>query len=204
MNFKRISLLTIIALLVVFGLPFSYEFNTPYISKLNNVWDIIAKVAATGSLIGLLYQFKRERDLNEADFIININQSFITNHKIVEVYQLLESSKEEGQKTDLFSDKNISEVANYISFFDPLDSLLERKIVNINTIDILAYRFFLATNNKYIQESLLARQGKENAWISIYKLHKKWRDHRIENGLEYWQEEFDLSKVKVYDKLVSL
>ena len=171
--------------------------------KLESGLDILAKLAATGGLLGLLYQFKRDRDLAEANFVVGLNGSFITNEHISRIYEMLEASKECEQKNNPFSDSDLINMANYLSFFGPFWGLIDRGVVKISMIDILAYRFFLGTNNRFMQEKLLCRPGKEKAWRNIYLLHKTWRAYRYRKKLPVWQEEFDLSKTSAYTEITN-
>jgi hypothetical protein len=39
---------------------------------------------------------------------------------------------------------------------------------------------------------------KEDAWRAIYHLHREWRNYRLKNNLQVWQEEYDLSRTPAY------
>ncbi|MDE5416818.1 hypothetical protein L3049_02275 [Labilibaculum sp. DW002] len=163
----------------------------------------IANLTAAGGLVALFFQFKRERDLNEADFILRINNDFMMNESMSRIYKLLEESKVEGQKENPFSQDDIIDMANYLTYFDPFYSLIERKIVKIESIDpVLAYRFYLAVNNKYMQQMLICSKDKEIAWESIYKLYSYWGKYRENLGREIWQSNHSLSKNDCYNKIV--
>lgn len=169
---------------------------SPYISTLANL-------TAAGGVIALFFQFKREGDLNEADFILRINTEFITNESIVRIYKMLEESKADGQKENPFTKDDIIDMANYLTYFEPFYSLVRRKIVKIESIDpILSYRFFLAVNNKYMQEMLLCAENKEIAWEATYKLHNHWSKYRAKLDREIWESEYCLSKGKYYNQMI--
>ena len=138
----------------------------------------------------------RERDLREAEYIMRLNHNFITNPNISKIYQKLEESKVENQSGNPFEKEDIIDMANYLSYFETFHPLITNKILKINTIDpVLAYRFFLATNNKYMQEIILCKKEKETAWLNIYLLHRIWKEHR---GYEVIQKEYELSKTAAY------
>jgi len=198
MNKRYLVIFLILIIVITFYLPLKIKTVSPYITGLSKILNILAQIAATGGLLGLLYQFKRERDLNEAEFITRINQDFITNSKICEIYKSLEESKDNKQEKNPFSEENIIDMANYLSFFGPFYGLTEKKLIKLETIDVLAYRFFLATNNRFMQEMLLCKEGKEIAWKNIYTLHKIWKEYRRNRKLDVWQEEFDLTKTPAY------
>lgn len=170
---------------------------SPYINT-------FASLAAAGGLIALFFQFKRERDLNEADFILRINNDFMTNESISRIYKILEESKAEGQNKNPFDKCDLIDMANYLTYFDPFYSLIKRKIIKIESIDpVLAYRFFLAINNKFMQQMLLCAENKEIAWESIYKLHFYWCNYRESLNREIWQNNYSLSKNKCYNKIIT-
>ena len=175
---------------------------------LNNILgpyiNTLANLAAAGGLIALFFQFKRERDLNEADFILRINHNFMTNESMSRIYKILEKSKVEGQNENPFNNDDIIDMANYLTYFDPFYSLIERKIVKVESIDpILAYRFFLATNNKFMQQMLLCVEEKEIAWESIYRLYNHWAKYRKKQNREIWQSKYALSENKCYKKIIT-
>ena len=200
---RLIFALLFIFLLIILS-SFAINNDKTKLDRLTTSVDIAAKIAAIGGLLGILYQFMRERDLSEAQFIVDLNKDFIKSSAISRIYQLLEASKDDNQKQNPFTDKDIVDMANYLSFFEPFYGLIQRHIVQLKTIDpILAYRFFLATNNKFFQEMLLCKSGKEVAWRDIYLLHQIWKKYRKERKIEVWQEEYDLFKRDESQKIIS-
>lgn len=176
--------------------PFK-EFVSPFI-------DTLANVAAAGGLIALFLQFKRERDLSEADFLLRINQDFMANESASRVYKILENSKNEEQQVNPFKQSDIIDMANYLTYFEPFNPLLTRKILKIESIDpVIAYRFFLATNNKFMQQMLLCVEHKESAFESIYHLHYNLVKYRKKVKKEIWQNEYSLAKNKCYSKILA-
>lgn len=174
-----------------------------YLFKLDIFLDIFSKIIGAFSLLGLLYQFGRERDVNQAEFVLNLNSNFISNTNLVNIYKKLEISKENGQKENPFTEDDIIDMANYLSFFEAFYELINRKVIKIPAVDHLAYRFFIATNNKYMQKMLLCKKGKEIAWKDLYKLHALWKDYRIKHdSYTIWQAETDLSNYEKYNEIV--
>lgn len=170
-----------------------------YIFKVDIFLELFSKVIGALSLIGLLYQFSREKNIKEAELVLDINTNFLSNPDIKRIYIMLEESKNVGHKINPFSEKDIIDMANYLSFFEPFYELIQRKVISFPTIDQLAYRFFLAVNNKHMQEMLLCKSGKEIAWKDLYKLHYLWKKYR--DG-DVWQGEIELSHYKIYPKII--
>lgn len=178
--------------------------SAKYLFKLDIFLELFTKIVGAFSLLGLLYQFGRERSVNQAEFILNINNNFITNPDLMDIYKKLEKSKSEDQAKNPFTEDDIIYMANYLTFFESFYSLIHEKVIGITAVDQLAYRFFLATNNKFMQEMLLCKEGKENAWKDLYKLHYLWKNHRIKNkGCTLWQEDNELSNYKKYTNILT-
>jgi hypothetical protein len=171
-------------------------------SKVENVLDVLAKIAAAGSLLGLMYQFYREKNIKEAEFILQLNQTFIQDESMARIYKLLEESKAESQENEKFSDDDIIDMANYLTFFDPFYDLLKRGILKIETINLFAYRFFLAVHNEEMQRKLLCKKGKESAWLDIYKLYEKWKKYREKRDMVIYQRDFALDKCSIYQEVM--
>jgi hypothetical protein len=207
MKINRIVVVPIMffILLLPVLLPFVVTDGDVLTKKLTAGLEIVATLVAAGGLLGLFIQFMRERDLAEADFTLRLNQNFLTNEHLFRIYKILEASKESKQQEDPFSEEDLIDMANYLSFFGPLWGLIERGLVKIEFIDVLAYRFFLATNNRFMQEKLLCRkeEDKHKAWLAIYHLHKAWRAYRKDNDLPVWQEDSGLSKTSPYKEMIT-
>lgn len=201
MRTNRLAVFVFLILIVIFLFEFGFGDGSPK-NKIEAALDIFAKIAAVGGLLGLLYQFKRDKDISEANFVLGLNESFIINEKMSRIYAILETSKENKQRDNPFTDADLIDMANYLSFFETFSGLIERGVVDIKLIDILAYRFFLGTNNRFMQEKLLCRPGKEIAWRDIYSLHDTWRSYRLQKQMPVWQEEFDLSKTSAYSNII--
>lgn len=209
-NYKMTLLLFCFALFLVIAFPLYmlskvddtvYQ-NTygRYIDEIQDVVAIIGGIAAAAGFIFIAYQFKREKDLHEAEYITRLNQDFLMNQSINEVYNTLEKSMADNQQSNPFTDEDIINLANYLSYFEIFYPLISKNIIKINTIDpILAYRFFLATNNRFVQEMLLCRNGKELAWKNIYLLHYVWREYRKGDII---QSNYELAHTKQYKKIV--
>jgi len=198
MKNSLLLIFVIFILAIISNLDPVREMLSPYINTLANL-------AAAGGLVALFFQFKRERDLNEADFILRINQDFMTNESISRIYKLLEQSKADEQKENPFKPEDLIDMANYLTYFEPFYSLIDRKIIKIHSLDsVLAYRFFLATNNRFMQQMLLCAKNKEIAWESTYKLYDHWIRYRNRKNVGIWQSDHALSKQECYLKVVDL
>lgn len=75
-----------------------------------------------------------------------------------------------------------ADIVAFLNVFENLSAVVESGVISIKDIDQpFAYRFFLTTNNKTVQDLELIPDGKY--YKSIYRLHKQWIDFRKKNDL---------------------
>lgn len=194
--------LIIIVVLSTSSLIILSDYNS-HVSLVGLIIEIVANLAATVGLLGLLYQFKREKDLSEANFTIQLNEGFHSNQDIIHIYQKLELCKDLNQKTNPFTDDDIIKLSSYLSFFEPFNNLIERKIIAIKTLDkLFSYKFFLISNNKFVQEMVLCKSEKVIAWTEIFRLHSVWTFYKNKAKSPIYQESYDLSKCTFYTEMI--
>jgi len=89
-------------------------------------------------------------------------------------------------------------IVNYLVYFEGLAPLILNNVVNIEKIDdLMAYRFFVVTNNPDVQERHL------KVWPDYYRgcfrLFKKWKDYRKAHDLPVVLDEYSLDKWKYFE-----
>lgn len=196
-----IFLIFLIFLIISNKTLFNIQNVNSNLQTLHTVSQILGSFLTGVGLIAIWIQFKHDKELNEADFLIRLNSNFITNSSLNEIYDRLEKNKSERQINNPFKDEDIINMANYLTYFEPFYMLIQKKIMKIEKLDpLLSYRFFLATNNKYMQQMLLVKNA--DAFENIYLLYRLWLDYRIKKGNEIIQSEFCLSKYEEYKKFI--
>lgn len=152
-------------------------------------------VAAVGVIL-VYRELEMTNDIAEAEFIANINTSFVTNPEYKKVYVALDKYQrllgcEAGKEMLRRAEKEIEEldnssISNYLTFFEVLNVLRKKEVMKISTIDdLFAYRFFIATRNKCIYRRKIAKGNFRN----ILELQELWEEYRRENGLEMYGED---------------
>lgn len=163
--------------------------------RIANIVTIITAIIGAGALF---IQFQRDKKINEASFILNLSHHFY----------LLNGPKETLDKLDeyikgnkeVFTESDYSGIVAYLEWLEELAAIVNQNLIDFSFIDdFLSYRFFLITNNKYIQEIELIPEY-EN-YRGIYKLHKSWSQYKKNRGLLILQEETSLSKTKNYNRI---
>ena len=190
-NKALISLLCVLAMAVIISLAQLLRTFLSF-SDSDLLSLIISVFEAGGLLISLIVAIRQLGDSKEiarAQFLTELNKSFVENPDYALVYNALQDCRDgicplaqECEKTGkcMLSIKK-GMVSNYLTFFETINLLLEDGVLTLEIIDnLFAYRFFLAVHSQFVQESKIIPQP-EN-FVNIFKLEKKWLDYRKKIG----------------------
>jgi len=137
-------------------------------------------------------------DINEAEFLLKYNQAFIQDAEMVRVEQELEQDFEHTGKLSI-EDTDRQRFINYLVYLEGLSPTVLKGIMRFESIDdLMAYRFFLAVNNRTLQENQLFAYP--DYYKGCFKLYKAWKKYRKENNEEILNEETALDKWIHFDK----
>lgn len=192
MKKSRIYIYGLIILIVVL-----LYFSSLSIDK-DIVSDLLTLVTTLTAIIGavaIFIQFKRDKDINQANFIVNYGKYF---HEIKgndEVYLKLE--RYQDGKKDIFNDDDYLGIINYLVWCEGLSVLIQNGTMDLPTVDnLFSYMFFLIVNNEYVQNNELIPSAEY--YKGIFALHKIWSDYKKKTGQSILNEETDLSKNEIY------
>ena len=183
---KKIKILgfTIVLILCVATLVISY-------SNQSNMIQYASLLSAVLGVVLLAAEIYQSRKITEADFIADLNTSFVTNEDYKHAYTLFEEYDFENLP-DLEL-KNIY-ISNYLTFFETFQLLIDRGTLTIDMLDdLFGYRFFIAMHNPYVQKKKLVKSP-EN-FRNLYRLEKEWSDYRRKTGRPIFHEEYSLEKM---------
>lgn len=152
-------------------------------------------VAAVGVVL-VFRELEMTNDIAEAEFISNINTTFVTNEDYKKVYVALdyyqrlvscgappEVLREAEKRIESLDNSYIS---NYLTFFEVLNVLRKKGVLHLDTIDdLFAYRFFIAVRNRCVYRRKLAKGNFKN----ILELQDVWEAYRREHGYSVYGEE---------------
>lgn len=180
------------------------------IFPMSDVATIITTITAIIGAFAIWFQMKRERDINEAEFIMNYNISFIENPEYVELEQKLERYRkvvEAGGNVEklgeILTEENQQTVVNYLVYHEALAVFVKKRVLSIDSIDdLFAYRFFLVMNNPEIQRKELCPEVLY--YHGCFWLHKKWTEYRRKKGLYIMLEETSLEKTDEYGRITRM
>lgn len=167
-------------------------------SRISNIVTIITAIIGA---VALFLQFKRDKDLNEAGFVVDYSVQFYDIYNLQDVLNELENCRKD-KKYKIDMDKYYKDVVGYLQWLESLAALVNSKILSIEKIDdVLSYRFFLIVNNKQIQnyEIIPCR----TYYRGIYNLYRTWSNYKKKNNLEIIFESNELSKTKGYNEIVN-
>lgn len=183
---ERKYYIAIFTFVIFYWISTQFIFETPDISK---------RISTTIALIGSVtfwMQLRRSENLNEASYMMNLNNQFINNKEMTAVEHELEL-----YFTKSLTAKDISEVSlgleldrekveyqkliNYLVHMEGLAAIVQRDVLHLDVIDdLFAYRFFIAVNNPVVQELELLPYAK--FYQGCYKLSEMWtKKWRAEN-----------------------
>ena len=161
------SLLTILFGIIYFNYNCDiYIYNTLF-------FDIIMAFTAFFGVFGIIFQSQRTKNIEEAQFIFELNKEFINNETYQKVLDLLMNNSIISPTKE-----EVSLITQYCSYFESIYIMVEKKIINLSLIDSLfCYRFFNVINNKCVQEFIIT-PNKEYL-NNIIKLHYIWKKYRL-------------------------
>ncbi len=158
--------------------------------QIDTVSGIGEVVVALGAAILIIYQLEQERDIEqhenaieEAQFILQYNQSFIQDPNMTKVESVLERYMNGSDRNNFLNDSNRQDFINYLVYLECLATLILRNTISIEVCDdLMSYRFFLAVNNPVLQEEELFPYA--NYYLGCLKLYRKWKQYKKANGLK--------------------
>lgn len=172
------------------------EHQTIYWAYIQAIGTVIAiMVAAIGlmidSMLTLHIQAKEAREarnLQESQFLLDLNRAFAENPDYQQVYTYLEYeyfSSDAYKGVNPYPDGSVVpshitriQISNYLTFFESIYLLIEQNTINLGVIDnLFGYRFFLAVHSQTIQKEKLLSTPKN--FRNIYRLENKWMEYRL-------------------------
>lgn len=194
MKGKRVFIYIVAVMICVITLTGAVVQKTSFIEAGSLVLTLV-------SVYLLVIEIYQSRKINEADFIADLNTTFVTNPDYKKAYTFFESYDFEDQPDIGISNVDIS---NYLTFFETFQLLIENGTLSIEMLDdLFGYRFFIAVHNPYVQRRKLVRSP--NNFRNLYKLEKTWTEHRKKNGMSIFHEEYSLKNVvpaEIYESII--
>ena len=199
---KTRGLITIISCLLLVGALCLAFFLDDVLSGI--IIDIVTVITALIGAIALFIQFKKDKDINETEFIIRLGVDFYDQTGPKDIMNKLEKYRKSKSKSGIFTKDDYDNIVTYLQWCEELAFVVNKGVLKISDIDeLMSYRFFLITNNEYIQKTELIPE--REFYRGIYKLHKEWTEYKRKKKLYILGEDTSLEKIykdeiKVADK----
>lgn len=146
----------------------------------SRIVEVITLITAVIGAVALYLQFKRDKEINEANFLLEFWKSFSENDKLIVIQE--KCDRDLCSDSTSFKDSDYSGILLYAQWLEALSAVINRELLSFDFIDNLYnYMFFVFVNNKYVQEkeilpNLEYYQGIIEAyklWINYLKKHNK-------------------------------
>lgn len=158
-----------------------YLIAAHYSSDVSELSTIITTVTALIAAVAFWMQLKRTENLDEANFIMSLNDQFISNDEMTKIEHALELYYDQdfdGHEgtLELVLDRDHNDcqrLINYLVYMEGLAALIKRNVMHLGVIDdLFAYRFFIAVNNPIIQKFELLPYA--NYYQGCFELSEMW------------------------------
>lgn len=172
-EFKYYIAIVLVIILYLIAVYFSAD-----VSELST---IVTTITALIAAVAFWMQLKRTENLDEANFIMSLNDQFISNDEMtriehaLELYYNLGFEGHEGT-LDLVLEREHNDcqrLINYLVYMEGLAALIKRNVMHLGVIDdLFAYRFFIAVNNPIVQKFELLPYA--NYYKGCFELSEMW------------------------------
>ncbi len=167
----------------------------------SRIATIITTITAIIGAIALFIQFKRDKDLNQATFLLEYSKQFYNTYNCADILNELETYRK-NLNYEIDVEKYYKEIVGYLEWLESLASLVNNGTLSIDKIDnVLSYRFFIIVNNKQIQDYEIIPC--KEYYREIYNLYEKWAQYKRKLNLPIILEETELSKTPDYNEIVA-
>lgn len=164
----------------------------------NRVSNIITTITAIIGAIALFIQFRKDKELNQANFVMEFGKSFFNEYNCGDLFNELNSHYDEDDGWTLDITKCRKEFTSYMLWIEALSDIIFDGILDIRKVDkILYYRFFIIVNNKEVQRDELIPY--KDLYKGTYKLYNLWYNYRKKNNLVVPLEENSLHLVEGFN-----
>lgn len=152
------------------------------------ITDVVMAVCAIVAAVAFWVEYHHNNKINEAQFVMELNNQFITDKKLSAVEHNLEkyfvASRESLEEQSALienelkarydiNQKEHQDLVNYLVHLEGVATMVNTGILRLNTInDLMAYRYFIAVNNPIVQK--LELQKYREYYKGIYDLYPLW------------------------------
>lgn len=165
-------------------------------ARISNIVTIITAIVGA---VALFIQFKKDKELNMASFVIDYSVQFYDIYNLNNILNELEKCRVD-KKYKLDVEKNYQDIVAYLQWLESLAALVNTNLLTIEKIDnVLSYRFFLIVNNKEVQDKEIIPC--REFYRGIFELYEKWSAYKKKKNMQIIFEENELSLREEYKEI---
>ena len=193
---KRNNFITIIASIMLFGALIVGVFLDD--SSSSKLYDFVTLATAIIGAVALFIQFKKDKQINEASFLMDFSASFYDRYDCAELVRLLDDY--DTKDANFSYEENTGVIVRYMQWVESIGAIIDSGAVSIKSIDqTLGYRFFIIVNNKIIQENELIPY--RFYYLGTFELYEKWYKYKKKHGLPVPMEENSLHLLECFQEV---
>ena len=145
--------------------------------------ETIATIIAIITVVAFWLEYHENKLLNEAQFIMELNEQFLSNSNLSDVEWELEKYYNRSRKNTLtkeyekefedqfdLEERERQHLVNYLVHLEGIAALINNGVIHLDAIDdLMSYRYFVAVNNPIVQKlELLEYPDYYKGCIGIY------------------------------------
>ena len=176
---KKIAYLAFLLCLTILILGIVY-FKSGIDSKISGTlfFEALTTFTAVFGVFGFIYQMSESKELEEAQFLIDLNKLYLNNKNFEDIVNVVKEGHPESFHGDIKT-----EIIKYIDYFEPFYLILKNHAINMETFDeLFCFRFFSMINNRYVQETVLTPN--HDFYHNIVRLHSMCTSFQDLRGIE--------------------
>lgn len=193
---KKSRIITVVSILMICaGLFSTLVLDEGLASRIS---EIVTVATALVGAIALFLQFRRDKSINEASFMLEYWKAFSENDKLITIQNKCDADMD-SKKTHFVAD-DYDGIVTYAQWLEALCATIKRDILSFDFIDdMYGYMFFVFVNNKYIQKrEILPNLQYYHGIVEVYGL---WTKYLKKKGEKVMLEQNSLDKaIEEYDK----
>ena len=177
---------------------------------------LISVVVSMVTIIMLICTYVKDQKTEHYEFIADYNFCFLTSDEFQSVERLLESCYQKSKvftgTKDEFKDEceklfkctkqdaesgeitiEYQKIVNYLVYLESFIPLIENKLIKLKDCDdLFGYRYFIAVNNPYIQETELLED--RDYYKATIRFYERWKRYREKRRIPVPLQQFDLTE----------
>lgn len=148
--------------------------------------ETVATVIAIFSAVAFCLEYYENKLLNEAQFIMELNEQFLSDSNLSEVEwelekyynryrkdELTEEYEEKFAKKFELKNRERQHLVNYLVHLEGIAALVNNGVIHLDAIDdLMSYRYFIAVNNPIVQKLELLEYP--DYYKGCYAIYTDW------------------------------